>query len=807
MTNHWTDIRNADVILAMGSNPAGNHPVSFKWITQAMERGATLISVDPRFTRTSAKANIYAPLRPGTDLAFLGGMIHYILENNLYQDEYVRAYTNACLLIHPDYAFNDGVFSGYAADTHKYNPATWAYQRDQAGIPRSDPTMQDASCVFQLLKKHYARYDLETVSSITGTPKEQLLAVYRAYAATGTPDKAGTMMYAMGWTQHTVGTQNIRAAVIIQLLLGNMGIAGGGINALRGESNVQGSTDHALLYHILPGYLKGPIAADETLAKYLERTTPKNSDPHSANWMQNTPKYMVSLLKAWYGNGATPENEFGYQWLPKNSGSYSWLDLFKTMAEGGIKGLLIFGQNPAVSSANAGVVQAAFGNLDWMVSANLWHIETSDFWQRPGVNPADIKTEVFVLPAAASFEKQGSVTNSGRWAQWRWKAVEPPGEAKADSWILNQLMLRLRRLYAADGGPNADAIAAVNWDYGEDEPDIERVAREINGWAVADVKDASGNVIVAAGKQVKNFTQLQSDGSTACANWIFSGSFNEDGNMMARRVNTDTHPAGIGLYGKWAWSWPVNRRIIYNRASVNAQGQPYDPARWVIRWDATAQAGKGGWVGDVADGSYPPGDKLPFIMMAEGYGRLFGMGLADGPFPEHYEPWESPVENVLHPGVSINPACFVYPESINPRGTVDQYPIVATTHRLSEHWQTGAMTRHQSWLLELQPEMFATISQALADEHGIKNGDKIFVESVRARIELVAYVTPRMPVLQVAGKVVHVIAMPWHWGFMGGEKPGGYGSGSSANLLTVYMGDANTAIPESKAFLCRIGKV
>jgi formate dehydrogenase major subunit len=807
MTNHWNDLKNADVILAMGCNPAGNHPISFKWITAAMERGASLISVDPRFTRTSAKADIYAPLRPGSDLAFLAGMINYILENKLYHQEYVREYTNAPLLINPDFAFNDGLFSGYDAEKRKYDKSTWAYQVDEAGLPKRDPTMQDPHCVFQLLQKHFARYDLETVSSITGTPKDKLLEVYQAYAATGAPEKVGTIMYAMGWTQHTVGTQNIFAAAIIQLLLGNVGRAGGGINALRGESNVQGSTDHALLFHLLPGYLKAPIAADETLAKYLERATPKSNDPASANWWQNTPKYMVSLLKAWYGEHATPENEFGYHWLPKGGANYSWLNLFKAMSENGLRGLLVFGQNPAVSSANAGVVQVAFDNLDWLVSANLWGTETANFWQRPGVDPANIKTEVFVLPAAASFEKQGSITNSGRLAQWRWKAVEPPGQARSDSWILNQLMLRLRRLYESQGGPNAEAITRLAWDYGDDEPDIEQVAREINGWAITEVKDADGKVIVPAGHLVKNFTQLQADGSTACANWIFSGSYNEDGNMLARRDNTDTHPAGIGLYSKWAWAWPVNRRIIYNRASVDLTGQPFDPVRWVIRWDPTAKDGAGDWVGDVPDGGGPPGAKHPFIMRSEGFARVFGMDLVDGPLPEHYEPWESPVENILHPSVDINPACLIYPAEINPRGAVEAYPIVATTHRLSEHWQTGAMTRHQPWLLELHPEMFVTLSQALADEYGIQNGDKIFVESARAHIETVAYVTDRMPVLEVNGRKVHVIAMPWHWGFMGSEKPGGYGSGESANLLTVFMGDANTMIPESKAFLCQIGKV
>lgn len=395
MTNHWIDIKNSDVILIMGSNAAENHPISFKWVTEAMDRGATLISVDPRFTRTSSKAHIYASLRSGTDIAFLGGMIKYILDNELYHREYVVEHTNASFLINPDFGFHDGVFTGYDPETRRYDKSTWTYQTDTNGVPLRDPSLQHPNCVFQLLKKHYERYDLDTVSQITGTPKEDLLKVYQAFTSTGTPDRVGTIMYAMGWTQHTYGTQNIRAAAIIQLLLGNIGRAGGGINALRGESNVQGSTDHCLLFHILPGYLKPPRAKHQTLEDYLAAYTPRSNDPKSANWWQHYPKYAVSLLKWMYGDNATPENEFGYHWLPKlaDDGNYSWLKLFQDMYAGKIKGFFAWGQNPAVGGAHANLNRKAMENLDWMVAVNLWDTETSSFWRRPGVDPTTIQTE------------------------------------------------------------------------------------------------------------------------------------------------------------------------------------------------------------------------------------------------------------------------------------------------------------------------------------------------------------------------------------------------------------------------------
>jgi formate dehydrogenase major subunit len=805
MTNHWNDIANSDAILIMGSNAAENHPIGFKYVTDAMSKGATLISVDPRFTRTSAKADIYAQVRPGSDIAFLGGMVKYVLDNNLWHDDYVKSHTNATYLISPDFqgpADLDGVFSGLDRENRRYDKATWAYQMDADGIPLKDETLQDPNCAFQLLKKQYARYSPDLVSQTTGTDVDTLAKVYDAYASTGAPDRVGTMMYAMGWTQHTYGTQVIRTGALLQLLLGNIGRAGGGVNALRGESNVQGSTDHCLLFHILPGYLKPPIASDITLEDHLERATPTTNDPKSANWWQNYPKYFVSLLKAWYMDNATAENEFGYQWLPKLDGNYSWLSLFEAMSKGDIKGFLAWGQNPVVGGANANLVRSALENLDWLVAVNLWDLETPNFWNRPGTNPADISTEVFLLPCAASFEKEGSVTNSGRWAQWRWKAVEPLGESMADAWITNELMKRVRALYGAEGGPNADAITKLYWDYGDGEVDTHFVAKEINGWYTDDVYDDDGKLVGRKGDLVPSFGVLRADGTTCSANWLYSGSYTEQGNQMARRDDKDYHPAGIGLYSKWSWCWPVNRRIIYNRASCDSSGQPYDPDRYVVWWKGP----EGGWDtangADVPDGGWPPEDKHAFIMKSDGHGHIFGPGLADGPFPEHYEPWESVIDNPFS-AQEHNPVFFL-PEGetqIFTAGERAEFPVVGTTYRVSEHWQSGAMTRNLPWLAELQPEMFVEMSEELAAEQGIENGERVKVRSQRGEVDAVAIVTKRFKPYRVGSEVVHVVGLPWHWGYKGLK------TGSSANVLTPSVGDANTAIPETKAFLCKVEKV
>jgi len=801
MTNHWNDIANSDVIMAIGSNPAENHPAAFGHITIAKDKGAKLISVDPRFTRTSAKADIYSPLRSGTDIAFIDGMIKWVLDDidrnpGNYNMTYIKEYTNAPYLINPDYkgpAELDGLFSGYSGGQNetdggkrKYDASSWQFQLDDKGIPKRDMTLKDPNCVFQLMKKHFARYTPEKVNEITGAPADTFLQICQTFSASGQAGKAGTILYAMGTTQHTYGAQNIRSYCILQLLLGNIGIAGGGINAMRGESNVQGSTDHCLLFHILPGYLKVPVNTDTSLDKYLKRITPTSNDPKSANWWQHTPKYVVSLLKAWYGDAATKDNEFGFHYLPKiESGkNYSHISLFEAMYSGVIKGLMVWGQNPAVGGPNANLERLALEQLDWLVVADIWHTETANFWQRPGVNKADIKTEVFLLPALNSFEKEGSVTNSGRLSQWRYKAADGPGVAQADLWMMDWLARKLMEMYASEGGPNAEAISRLNWNYGLEHPDVHAVAKEINGYDLT------------TGKLLPSFTKLLDDGTTSSGNWLYCASYTEDGNMAARRDLTPG-PFNIGLYPKFAWCWPVNRRVIYNRASVDLDGVPWDKEHPVIWWQDEK------WIGDVPDGGWPPmavdpeKTKYPFIMKPEGHARFFGPGMVEGPLPEHYEPWESPIHNPMSKQQN-NPAFKIWrPEE---QGTPDKYPIVCSTYRVCEHWQGGQMTRNMPWLVEMMPEPFVEMSEELAADKGIVNGEKVIVESARGQVYLVAVVTKRFKPFQMNGTKVHQVGIPWHWGYTG------LSTGDSANILTPHVGDANTMIPEYKAFLVNVRK-
>jgi len=813
MTNHWIDIRNSDCILIMGSNAASNHPISFKWVTEAMKRGGKLISVDPRFTQTSAKADFYTALRSGTDIAFLGGMIKYILDNN----KYVAGYTNAAFIIADSYDFNDGLFSGYDAEKRKYDKSKWGFVKDEKGIPKKDRTLQDPRCVFQLIKKHYSRYNMDTVSAITGTPKEDLAEMY---STTGQQGKAGTIMYAMGWTQHTVGVQNIRSMAIIQLLLGNMGVAGGGVNALRGESNVQGSTDHCILFHIWPGYLKTPKASQPTLAAYWpgylktpkasqptlaaynNKYTPKTSDPLSANWWGNYPKYSVSLLKSFFGDKATKANDFGYNWLPKldDGVTYSWLDLFDAIYKGELKGLFAWGMNPAASGANANKNRQGMAKLDWMVNVNIFDNETGSFWKGPGMDPKKIKTEVFMLPCATSVEKEGSITNSGRWMQWRYKAANPPAEALPDGQILMRLGKALKYLYKKD--KNAvfpEPIVNLKWDYStHGEFDAHKMAKEINGYFLKDIT-VKGKKF-KKGDLVPSFAYLQADGSTSSANWLYCNSYTSKGNMSARRKR---EKSGIGLNLEWAWCWPVNRRIIYNRASVDKSGKPWDKEHPVIEFKGKVENGKyvsKKWVGDVPDGGWYP------MQNPDGSDRkdtnVFGPGRADGPFSEHYEPVESPVSKQPFSSQLASPVAVTYDtnmdiyESGNPK-----YPYVCSTYRVCDHWQTGVMTRWQPWLLEAQPQLFVELSKELGRELGIKNGEKVIVESARGKVEAVAMVTIRLKPFNIQGKTVHQVGLPWHFGWVH-PKDGG----DSANLLTPSAGDPNTRIPETKAFMVNMRK-
>jgi formate dehydrogenase major subunit len=800
MTNHWIDIRNSDCILVMGSNAAANHPISFKWILQAMENGAKLISVDPRFNRTASKADIYAPIRSGTDIAFLGGMINHIISNRRYLEEYVANYTNASFILDPKYAFEDGLFAGYDSKNRRYGKSAWAFVRDENGVAKRDLTLKDEHCVFQQLKKHFSRYTSENVSATTGTPVKDLHKVWETFAETGTRNKTGTIMYAMGWTQHTVGVQNIRIMAIIQLLLGNMGRPGGGVNALRGESNVQGSTDHCLLFHIWPGYLGTPKASMASLADYNGVNTPKSGDRLSANWWQNKPKYIVSFLKAMFGESATPENDFGYGWMPKlaDGVTYSWLDLFDRMYRGGFTGFFAWGQNPAVSGANANKVRKALTNLDWMVNVNLFDNETASFWKGPGMNPKEIKTEVFFLPCAASLEKEGSITNSGRWMQWRYSAAKPPGNARADGEIMVALWDRLRARYQK-GGVCPEPILNFRWDFAkEGKYDPHAVAKLINGYFEKDV--SIKGEIHKEGTLVPSFAFLQADGSTSSGNWLYCNSYTEKGNMAARRNKSD--PTGMGLYSEWSWCWPVNRRILYNRASVDLEGRPWSPNKEILRWTGDSK-----WVGDVPDGGWPPmankeKTKLPFIMKPDGVASIFGPGLADGPFPEHYEPLESPVEKNLFSSHRISPVVPIYTTDADKWATCDpRFPIVATTHRITEHWQSGVMSRWLPWLLEEQPELFVEISEALGRERGIRNGDRCIVSSIRGQVEAVALVTYRVNPMTVQGRTVHQISLPWCFGWVHPK-----GGGDAANLLTPSTGDPNTRIPETKAFMVNVVK-
>mgnify|MGYP000845338098 CR=1 FL=1 len=683
MTNHWIDIKNANAILIMGSNAAENHPIAFKWVLKAKDAGAVVMHVDPKFSRTSARSNFHVPLRSGTDIPFLAGMVRYILEKGKFNKEYVTEYTNSAFIVGEGYSFKDGMFSGYDPQKKTYDQKKWAFALDEKGVPKRDKTLQDPRCVFQLMKQHYDRYTLEKVSAITGVSKENLLKVYEAYASTGTPDRAGTVLYALGWTQHTVGVQNIRLSAIVQLLLGNIGVAGGGINALRGEPNVQGSTDHAILWHILPGYLPVPRADWPTLQDYQKANTPASKDPKSANWWQNRPKYMVSLLKGWMGDAATPENGFGYEWLPKVDPGvdYASLFLFDRMFKGEVKGGFIYAHNPAQSMPNSHKIRQALDKLEWLAVGEIHHTETSDFWRRPGVDPAKIKTEVFLMPSCQRGEKDGTISNSGRWHMWHHKGIEPMGQSKPMGWMVVEVFKRVRELYKKDKGVFPEPIVNMDW---PESYDADAVAKRINGSYTRDV--TVGDKQYKKGDQVASFAFLKDDGSTTSLNWLYCGCYGPSGNLSQRRdMNQTPMQAKIGLFPNFSWAWPVNRRILYNRASVDLNGKPYNPDKAVIAWE------DGKWVGDVPDGPWPPmataEGRYPFIMQAEGHGAIYGPGRVDGPFPEHYEPAETPVTS--HPfSKQLHNPCMKKAESALDalaKPADPRFPIVLTTYGLTEH--------------------------------------------------------------------------------------------------------------------------
>ena len=803
MTNHWVDIKNANLVVVMGGNAAEAHPVGFRWAMEAkIHNGAKLIVIDPRFTRTAAVADYYAPIRSGTDIAFLSGVLLYLLNNEKFNREYTEAYTNASLIVREDYGFEDGLFTGYDAEKRKYDKSSWTYELDENGFAKRDTTLQHPRCVWNLLKQHVSRYTPDVVENICGTPKDAFLKVCEYIAETSAHDKTASFLYALGWTQHSVGAQNIRTMAMIQLLLGNMGMAGGGVNALRGHSNIQGLTDLGLLSQSLPGYKTLPSETQTDLQTYLTANTPKPLLEGQVNYWGNYPKFFVSMMKAFFGDKATAENSWGFDWLPKWDKGYDVLQYFEMMKEGKVNGYICQGFNPVASFPNKNKVIGCLSKLKFLVTIDPLNTETSNFWQNHGelneVDSSKIQTEVFRLPSTCFAEENGSIVNSGRWLQWHWKGADAPGIALTDGEILSGIFLRLRKMYAEQGGANPDQVLNMTWNYAiPHEPSSEEVAMESNGKALADITDpATGAVIVKKGQQLSSFAQLRDDGTTSCGCWIFAGSWTPEGNQMARRDNAD--PSGLGNTLGWAWAWPLNRRILYNRASADPQGNPWDPKRQLLKWDGTKWTG---W--DIPDYSAaPPGSGVgPFIMQQEGMGRLFALDkMAEGPFPEHYEPIETPLgTNPLHPNVVSNPVVRLYEQDALRIGKKEQFPYVGTTYRLTEHFHTW--TKHALLNAIAQPEQFVEISETLAAVKGINNGDRVTVSSKRGFIRAVAVVTRRLKPLNVNGQQVETVGIPIHWGFEGVAR-----KGYIANTLTPNVGDANSQTPEYKAFLVNIEK-
>ena len=809
MTNHWVDIKNADVVLIMGGNAAEAHPCGFKWVTEAKAHNkARLIVVDPRFTRSASVADVYAPIRAGTDIALLGGVINYLLTNDKIQREYVMSYTDASFIVKEGFGFTDGIYSGYDTEKRSYDKSSWDYELGEDGYVRSDPTLEHPRCVHNLMKLHYSRYTPEMVERVCGTPKEKFLQICEMIGSTATPTRAMTIMYALGWTQHSVGSQMIRCGAMVQLLLGNIGVSGGGMNALRGHSNIQGLTDLGLLTDLLPGYLGLPKDHEQDYEKYVAARTFKPLRPNQMSYWQNFSKFFVSLQKAWWGDAARADNHWGYDYLPKLDKVYDMLQVYDLMDQGKINGYLAQGFNPLAAAPNKAKMTAALSKLKFLVIMDPLVTETSEFWRNYGahndVDPSKIQTEVIRLPTTCFAEEDGALVNSGRWLQWHWKGAEPPGEARTDIDIMAGLFTRLRQLYQSEGGAFPDPIVKLSWPYANpDRPAPEELAKEYSGKALADVadpKDAS-KVVRKAGEQLAGFAELRDDGSTASGCWIYCGAWSPAGNLMARRDNSD--PSGIGQTLNWAWSWPANRRVLYNRASCDPSGKPFNPQRKLVAWDGKQWGGVD--TPDFKLDEDPANGMGPFIMNAEGVARFFARtSMVEGPFPEHYEPFESPLGyNPLsrnEPRAVSNPAARIFKADREALGSAAQFPHVATTYRLTEHFHYW--TKHVRMNAILQPEQFVEIGEALAKDLGIAAGDRVRVSSNRGHIEAVAVVTKRIRALNIDGKTVHTVGIPIHWGFTGLAKPG-----YLANTLTPFVGDGNTQTPEFKAFLVKVEKV
>jgi formate dehydrogenase major subunit len=827
-TTNLQDLQNADCILIEGSNMAEAHPVGFRHPMIAKRKGAKLIHVDPRFTRTSALCDIYAPIRPGTDIAFLGGLINYVLQNERYFKDYVVHYTNAATLISEEFkdAGADGLFSGWDEENQRYDPSSWRYEGtpiDYASVggsqsrlvgegtggqsapndgePRpTDPTLQHERCVFQLLKRHFAKYTPEMVEKVCGTPREAFLAVAETICENSTPERTTSLCYAVGWTQHSKGVQIIRTAAILQLLLGNMGRPGGGIMALRGHATIQGSTDIATLYNILPGYLPMPDVNmdNDTWKDYVEGQTA------STGWWNNFPKYITSIMKAWYGEAFDPgRGDEIFDHFPRLSGDHSYYPTIMAMKDRDVKGSFVFGQNFAVGGPHARLARDALRALDWLVVLDAFEVETATTWKMDSVKPEECGTEVFFIPTALVAEKDGSFTQTQRMLQWHDKSVEPPGDAKSDAWFVFHLGRRLKALYENSDDPRDKLVQAMTWDYpteGEhEEPNIESILKEISGYTVAD------------GKPVAGFAELKDDGSTACGGWIYSGVYADGINQARRRKPWTEQPTAAT---EWGWAWPANRRILYNRASADPGGKPWSERKKYVWWDG----GQGKWVGqDVPDfkATKPPdykpapdakGDDAipgdgPFIVNGDGLGWLFApIGLKDGPLPIHYEPVESPVPNLLYDKVQYSPTAKLFDRPDNPynKPMDPKYPYVVTTYRLTEHHTSGAMSRWIPWLSELQPELFCEISPVLAADKGVSNADWVTVSTSRGKIHCKALVSDRIPVYDFDGKKIHTIGLPYHWG------PNGLVKGDVVNDLMPVSLEPNVAIHEAKAFTANL---
>ncbi len=836
MTNGWIDIKNTDMMLIMGGNPAENHPCGFKWAVEAKRtRNAKMIVVDPRYTRTAAVSDMFQQIRAGSDIAFLGGVIHYALENQRVAKEYLVNYTNASLVIKEGFKLpEDGLYSGYDPAAQTYNKATWNYE--EAGSPAAHPpaagqpappptlpsnaaydtTLEHPRCVYQLLKKHYSRYTPEMVERITGIPKDQFVKaadLFTSIRKDGDTKKAGTIIYAVGWTQHSFGSQIIRTAAMLQLLLGNVGRAGGGVNALRGHSNIQGATDIAGIFDILPGYLKVPTPADADFAAWMKRITPTSSKPKewdSWNYWSNTPKFAVSFQKTMYGDAATKENDWAFNYLPKVDREYSWVHIWDDMYKGKVKGLLAFGMNGVNIGPNSQKNIDALKKAEWVAVCDIYPDETSGFWQSPGISADEqknIKTEVYRLPGAGFAEKDGTFVNSARWLQWKWAAVPPPGDAKLDQEILARIFLKARDLYKKEGGKFPDPIVNLTWSYTDPyNPSLAEVAREINGRALGDVTDpATKQVAVKAGQQLPGFAFLRDDGSTTSGNWLYCGSWTEAGPLMQRRGTDD--PSGLGIYANWGWSWPMNRRVMYNRASCDLNGKPWDNDRRQVWWNEAQKRWVGNDVPDFKADSAPKDHMGPFIMNPEGLGRIFVplAGMADGPFPEFYEPFESPIANPLHPQQQNNPVVKKYSTDMDKYGTTAQgFTIICTTYRLTEHYHYW--TKNNQMNVQLVPEMFVEIPVELAADLGIKGSDMVKVTSARATYLAKAMVTRRIRPMTIDGKKVYQIGLPIHQGFRGIQEDAGRVPRSIANLLSPTVTDPNAYTPEFKGFLVKLEK-